>query len=72
MVHDHKKEVKRQMGIGDQRDRRNWVSHPHLKDEVIGKTRRHMSLRKHMPRSAPEKQVFREYCAHLASCCKLW
>lgn len=51
---------------------RNWVSDPHLKDGVVGKTRTeaHVSQEVHA-QSAPEEQVLRESYAYPASCHKL-
>lgn len=50
---------------------RNWVSYPHLKDEVIGKTRKEACLKRLMSKAAPEDQVRRERHAYPASCPQL-
>lgn len=51
---------------------RNWVSHPHLKDEVVGKTRREACVPQEAhAHAAPEKQVRREQCAYPGSCPQL-
>jgi hypothetical protein len=46
-----------QVGPGSQRQWRKLVTHLHLKDGTVGKTRRHMSLNKFMPKFALEEQV---------------
>lgn len=70
---DKKDQGKRQPGIESKgMKRRNWISHPHLKDGAADKRKeRHISLKRPMLQSAPEEQVFREQCAHPASYPKL-
>lgn len=59
------------VGMVRQRAGRNWVSHPHLKDGVVGKTRREAPLKRLMSKAAPEEQVHREQHAYPASCARL-
>ena len=59
------------MEMAGQRAGRNWVSYPHLKDGVVGKTRKEACLKRLMSKAAPVDQVRREWHAYPASCPQL-